>query len=250
MPYKVLDFIRHSFLRQKSELYVFTKEKYSYLCVYKQPFISHLFSFTMRSLTEFFTITLCVVALSSATSCTKSTDPASVMPPVVSKSGNITTVKNLDASSEDRFAFFSLRTGALVASADSATNKWDIGFRKTSIIVNGGSIRAGKGAGLRLINQAFESLRTIPTSGFRTDDSESSLAFTALSGQGWYNYEATVINPIKDVTLVIRAGDGLAVAKVQIQSYYKDAVANDPLATTRFYTFRYQVANSPAQTFE
>jgi HmuY protein len=209
----------------------------------------------MRFLTGLFairfcTLALCVIAL-CATSCIKSsTDSTPATPPTVSKSGNITSVKNLDASSEDRFAFFSLRTGALVASADSASDKWDIGFRKTSIIVNGGSIRAGKGAGLRLTNQTFESLRTIATSGFRTDDSESNLAFTALSGQGWYNYEATVINPIKDVTLLIRAGDGLAVAKVQIQSYYKDAVANDPLATTRFYTFRYQMANSTTQAFE
>jgi hypothetical protein len=194
--------------------------------------------------------TMVLLALAFLTTACFTTTPTSITPPTVTKSGNITTVKNLDATSEDRFAFFSLRNDALVLAADSASDKWDIGFRKTSIIVNGGSIRAGKGAGLRLTNQIFDSLRTIPTSGFRTDDAENNLAFTALSGQGWYNYEVTVINPIKNVTLLIRAGNGQAVAKVQIQSYYKDAVANDPFATTRFYTFRYQMSNSVTQKFE
>lgn len=183
-------------------------------------------------------------------SCVKVVEPDSIAPPSVSVSGAITTVKNLEASSEDRFTFFSLRDGALVRSADSASDKWDVGFRKTTIIVNGGKIRAGKGAGARLTNQAFDILQSVPASGFRTDESEEDLAFTPRTGQSWYSYDATVINPLKDVTLLIRTGNGQRVAKLQIQSYYKDAVAPDPLAATRFYTFRYQFANSTNQSFE
>jgi hypothetical protein len=218
-------------------------QKNAYICDVKFfiTFCNILYT-TMRSTTVF----LAFAFLTSSCIIT----PTPTNPPSITKNGNVTTVKNLDASSEDRFTFFSLRDGVLRSSADSASDTWDIGVRKTSIIVNGGSIRAGKGAGLRLTNQAFESLRAIPTSGFRTDESEENLAFTPRTGQSWYSYDATVINPIKDVTLLIRTGNGQAIAKVQIQSYYKDAVAPDPFAPTRFYTFRYQIANSTTQSFE
>ncbi len=173
-----------------------------------------------------------------------------IQPPTITKTGNITEAKNLNASSEDRFTLFNLRTGAIVPNRDSATSTWDVGFRKTSIIVNGGTIRTGKGAGLRLTAQAFETLRTIPTTGFRTDDSEENLAFTPRTGQSWYNYEATVIRPIENVCLVVRCGDGQSTAKIQILSYYKDAVAPDALAATRFYTFRYQLTTGNTRAFE
>lgn len=191
---------------------------------------------------------LCII--SSCTSCTPVNDASPTTPPTVTVNGAVTTVKNLDASSEDRFTFFSLRDGALVPSKDSASDKWDIGVRKTSIIVNGGAIRVGKGAGQRLVNQAFESLRSVPATGFRTDDSEDNLAFTPRTGQSWYSYEATVINPIENVTLLIRTGNGQRVAKLQVQSYYKDAVKPDAFATTRFYTFRFQFATANNQVFE
>jgi hypothetical protein len=203
------------------------------------------FAVNMRSFLSFAAV-LCFIVQS----CTRVVEPDSATPPSVSVSGGITTVRNLDATSEDRFTFFSLRDGALVRSSDSASDKWDIGFRKTTIIVNGGMIRAGKGAGLRLTNQAFTSVQSVPQSGFRTDDSEENLAFTPRTGQSWYSYDATVINPIKDVTLLVRTGNGLRVAKIEIQSYYKDAVAPDAFATTRFYTFKYQFAATNNQTFE
>ena len=229
------------FLQKKNiHIFVFTNKS-----LITHFYCYHIMRFTMAVLT----LAVCTLIVCT-TSCMKSTDSASIIPPSITKSGNITTVKNLDATSEERFSFFSLREGAVVVAADSASDKWDIGVRKTSIIVNGGSIRAGKGAGLRLTSQAFESLRVIPASNFRTDDSEDNLAFTPRTGQSWYSYDATVINPIKDVTLLIRTGNGQMVAKLQIQSYYKDAVAPDPLAATRFYTFRYQLSNSTTQTFE
>ena len=62
--------------------------------------------------------------------------------------GKITTVQNLIADTiigllptgqpygANKFTFFSIENGALVASSDSATTKWDIEFRGTTILTN------------------------------------------------------------------------------------------------------------------
>jgi hypothetical protein len=140
-----------------------------------------------------------------------------------------------------RFTFFSLRTGEVVANTDSLTDKWDLGFRGTTIIVNGGPIRAGKG-GIYLHTGLFDELKEVPaTATFLVDESTTKLALTPASGQGWYNYNAmaNVISPIPGRVLVVRTGDG-RFAKVEILSYYKDAPATvTPTSVARYYTFRY-----------
>lgn len=167
-----------------------------------------------------------------------------------SASGTTVSVKNLTADSEDRFTLVSLQNQAIIPNSDSATTKWDIGFRKTTVIVNGGKIRAGQGGLLRLTNQSFDALKEAPASGYRTDDAEDNLALTAKSGEGWYLYSGTSITPLKDVVLVVRTADGMKYAKVEMQSYYKDMVTPSITAQTRYYAFRYQIQTNGTRQFQ
>jgi hypothetical protein len=167
-----------------------------------------------------------------------------------STSGTTVTVKNLNADSEDRFTLLSLQNQTIVPNSDSATAKWDIGFRKTTIIVNGGKIRTGQGGMQRLTDQTYDALKEAPASGYRTDDAEDNLALTAKSGEGWYLYTVTTIVPIKDVVLVVRTADGAKYAKLEMQSYYKDGVAPSITGQTRYYGFRYQLQTNGTRQFQ
>ncbi len=140
-----------------------------------------------------------------------------------------------------KFTLYSLRENTIVPNTDSTTNKWDIGFRGTTIIVNGGAIRAGQG-GAFIFTGLFEDLKEIDANQtFSTDQSPTQLAIPTGSGNGWYNYnpQQNWISPIPGRVLVIRTGDG-KFAKVEVLSYYKDAPTEPSFtAQARYYTFRY-----------
>ena len=140
-----------------------------------------------------------------------------------------------------KFTFFSLRENKQIANTDSATNKWDVGFRGTTIIVNGGAIRSGQG-GAYIYTGTFDELLTVPSSAtFAQDQSPTQLAIPTGSGNGWYNYNSStnVISPIPGRVLVVRTADG-KYAKVEVLSYYENAPATpDQTSKQRYYTFRY-----------
>lgn len=193
------------------------------------------------------TTLLTAVSLLALTGCKK--DDTVTTQPVQSQTVKNIAADTLVASSQagqpalatGKYTLFSLKDGKTVANTDSATTKWDIGFRSTSIIVNGGTIRTGKG-GAYVYTGTLDQLTTVPASAtFATDQSATQPAIPTGSGNGWYNYDQTtnIISPIPGRVLVIRTGDG-NYAKVEILSYYKDAPAQ-PAATSksRFYTLRY-----------
>lgn len=171
-------------------------------------------------------------------------------PSVQAQSVKVDTVQDLPADpasndpqsgrpmgSTNRFTFFSFKDGKQVPNSDSATAKWDIGFRATTIIVNGGTGRAGQG-GAYVHNGTFESLTTLPeNAAFAVDDNANKLAIPTGSGNGWYTYGGGVIAPTADKILVIRTGDG-KYAKVEILGYYKGG-PDGPGSESRYYTFRY-----------
>ncbi|MBS1951830.1 MAG: hypothetical protein OJF59_001517 [Cytophagales bacterium] len=145
----------------------------------------------------------------------------------------------------NKFTFFSFATGAIVANTDSATTKWDLGFRGTTIIVNGGTSGPGNAAA-QVVTGIFENLTTAPNSGFGQDNSRSASAPYAIptgSGNGWYNYDpaSNLITPIAGRVIMVKTSGG-EYAKMEILSYYKNTVMpTTPTLTPndRYYTFRY-----------
>ncbi len=151
-----------------------------------------------------------------------------------------------------KYYLYSFKDNKQVANTDSATNKWDIGFRGTTIIVNGGAIRTGQG-GAYIHTGTFDDLTTVPTSAtFAQDQSATQLAITTGSGKGWYNYDGAtnIVSSIPGKVFIIRTGDG-KYAKMEILSYYQGAPAT-PTANSvaRYYTFRYLYQPDGSQTLK
>lgn len=179
-------------------------------------------------------------------SCTKEKTP--VVVPLTSQ-----TAKDIQADTLNtgHYTFFNLKDGIVIPLSDSATTKWDIGFRGTTIIFNGGTSGPGAG-GAFMYNGLFTDLTTIPNDSTFRQDNGTTLAIAAISGEGWYNYTGTTstpnhaILPIPGKVIVIKTADG-KYAKLEILSYYKgNPDTSTPefadLATrpqSKLYTFNY-----------
>lgn len=69
-----------------------------------------------------------------------------------------------------KYTFYNFETKAIVANSDSATNKWDIGFRATSIIFNSGVSGPGT-VQAQMMDGIFGELRVAPEAGYKQDAS-------------------------------------------------------------------------------
>jgi hypothetical protein len=156
-----------------------------------------------------------------------------------------------------KYTLYSLETNSVTNNSDSATTKWDVGFRGTTIITNSGN-SGPAGGGAFVYTGTFTDLSQIPTdSTFRTDNAPTAYAIKTGSGNGWYSYNPTtnLVTPIPGRILVIRTASG-KYAKIEIQNYYKggvtpDATAsdNDKLMKQRYYTFRYTYQSDGSKKF-
>jgi hypothetical protein len=125
------------------------------------------------------------------------------------------------------FVKFDFSSGSITTSETD----WDIAFRGTTILVNGGATtglaqepqRNGNAAAY-LVNTTFENVTEVDESLFVQDSGEG-LAIPTGSDNGWYNYNppTNTVSPLGN-TIVFRTADG-RYAKVQILSFYKDAPA-------------------------
>jgi hypothetical protein len=171
--------------------------------------------------------------------CKKEETPAPIPEPLVA-----VRFDNLAADTSqprtNRYTFFSLKTGQIVPQSDSATTKWDIAFRSTTIIINGGTSGPGQGAA-QIVTGLFSDVTTAPEGGYIPDNAPSIYAIPLGSNNGWYSYNAAtnVISPIPGRVIVVKTAEG-KYAKVEILSYYLNAPAT-PAGTdkARLYTFRY-----------
>ena len=143
------------------------------------------------------------------------------------------------------FTKFSFETG----SATTSETNWDIAFRGTMIIVNGGEKigtndepeRTGTSA-IGIVDGTFDMITTAEGSGFKQDFSGNP-AIPTGSGKGWYNYSGPptfVITPIPGKILVVKTGKK-TYAKMEILSYYENAPSNPNFMRdkSRYYSFNY-----------
>lgn len=148
------------------------------------------------------------------------------------------------------FTYYSLTENTVISASEAGTTKWDIAFKGTSIIVNGGSSGPGQGAG-QVVSSLFSEVTTAPESGW-VQDSESGFAIPSGSGNGWYNYDPQThaITAIPGRVLLIRTADG-RYAKVSIVNYYK-GLPDVPESTSesRFITFDFVFQPDGTRSFE
>ncbi|MEO1253358.1 MAG: HmuY family protein, partial [Bacteroidota bacterium] len=143
------------------------------------------------------------------------------------------------------FTKFNFETQSITTS----DSDWDIAFRGTTIIVNGGAsqgttdepARTGNAAAYIVSDALFSEVTSIDASLFDQDE-VSELAIPSGSDNGWYNYNfmTNTITPLAGKVLVFRTTEGLY-AKVEILSYYEGAPATPDgfMDTPRYYTFNY-----------
>ena len=152
------------------------------------------------------------------------------------------------------FTKFSFSENAIVT-----TDKWDIAFRGTTIIVNGGAKigitdepeRTGSGA-VSIVSGIFASVTTFPATATFAQDGASTYAFPISGTNAWYDYNSSthIVSAKAGKVFVVKTHDG-KYAKFEILSYYKDAPAV-PDATTsasRYYTFNFAYQANSTTTF-
>ena len=200
---------------------------------------------------KFLTIAL---AMTSFLACSDDSDD---LLPVVS-----ITVEDLHAPQEGGmgqpisgpFTKFDFDTGM---ETDSETD-WDIAFRATDIIVNGGSsmgtidepTRNGDG-GAYIAMGTMADVTEVDVSLF-AQDSENGYAIMSGSGNGWYTYTGPptfLVTPTAGRILVFKTADG-KFAKVEILSYYQGAPDSPDAFTdqSRYYTFNYVYQPNSGET--
>ena len=173
------------------------------------------------------------------------------------------TLYDLDAG---EVVLSSSETDASVRQRDSASTAWDLGFRGTTIIVNGGTSGPGEGAA-QILTEAFADVTEAPASGYVADGANTACpavetpggsfpgapyAICTGSDNGWYNYTpaTNLIAPIPGRTIVLTTGDG-DYAKVRILSYYRgNPTPPDASAPSRYYTFEYVVQPDGSRDFD
>lgn len=142
------------------------------------------------------------------------------------------------------FTKFNFETG----NTTTSETEWDIAFRGTTIIVNGGQSlgnadepeRTGN-AGAYLATGTLSDITAVDVALISGDGPEDT-AIPSGSGNSWYTYNPTthLITPTPGKILVFQTHDG-RFAKMEILSYYQDAPAQpDPFMTpSKYYTFNY-----------
>ena len=194
------------------------------------------------------------IAMTSFLACSDDSDD---LLPVVS-----ITIEDLHAPQEGGmgqpisgpFTKFDFDTGM---ETDSETD-WDIAFRATDIIVNGGSsmgtidepTRNGDG-GAYIAMGTMADVTEVDVSLF-AQDSENGYAIMSGSGNGWYTYTGPptfLVTPTAGRILVFKTADG-KFAKVEILSYYQGAPDSPDAFTdqSRYYTFNYVYQPNSGET--
>ena len=125
-------------------------------------------------------------------------------------------------------------------------NSWDLAFRGTTILINGGNKgaddepeRTGNGGGYVAIG-AYQDIKSVNIEEIKQDEITSK-AIPTGSGNGWYNYDfqSHTISAIPGRTLVVRTHDG-KYAKLEILCYYKGCPNTPPMTSdSQYYTFNY-----------
>lgn len=171
------------------------------------------------------------------------------------------TIKNLPADpttgrdsvgnpigDKNLFTFFRLSDSTIVPNSDSATTKWDIGFKGRTIILNGGTSGPGQTAGL-LFNGLYNELRVVPNDSILIKDNSPNYVIN----KSWSSYDGNkfIVSPIPGRFIVLKTTNG-NYAKIEILSYYKNAptTPNALIDVDRYYTFRYSYQANGTTKFE
>lgn len=159
--------------------------------------------------------------------------PSVVAPRPLPPGSSVVDTLTVDARDAVRWTYVDLARRSVVEAPDTAG--WDLAFRRFYIRARAGARDLGRAA--------FDTMASVPDSGYVFDEGGSDAANPAL--RRWYRYGFTshLLEP-KDHVYAVRTSDGRA-AVVQILSYYC------PGLVAGCMTVRYRVpvpVNSPVES--
>lgn len=171
-----------------------------------------------------------------------------------------TEVKNLDASSNQKWVYFSFSEGKIVDVTDPKNElTWDIAFNRLNVQTNGGTSGRGQGGVFNSFKTDFSLVTEAPASGYTFDEEieiqgmpgtpvikssvNKAITGTAASSNptGWINYVPPTgqsMQPTVQITknvYVVKTASG-KFAKIQLTGYHNDK------NTSGFITFQYQLS--------
>ena len=201
----------------------------------------------------FFSIALAALTVAS---CSRDNDDSTPIQNQEQTNPNLKLVKDLDASNASEWKYFSFSSGAIVQVTNPSTDlTWDIAFSRYNIRTNSGTSGAGQVGVFNTLNTNFNAVTEIPSTASYTPDSmvemqsirgtvrqslNPVITGTVMDNNstGWYNYTNMGDYTLSQNVYIVKTLSGKFV-KLQLTSY-KNSVNN----TTRFITFKYQVADS------
>lgn len=152
------------------------------------------------------------------------------------------------------FVFINFKDGKKVASADSASAKWDIGIRYVDILVNSHSSGPGNGGVITQMvdtknKVSFDLLKVAPENGYAYDTSATQRAINTDLMAGWYNYDRNThaFSSKADRFFIIRTADGHYVKMEILEVDYADF--NGPTPITLYYKIRYTYQPDGSRNF-
>lgn len=154
---------------------------------------------------------------------------------------NILTV---DATDRENWAYINLTEGETVDIADAASAlAWDLGFKRTEVIANGGVSGPGKTGVLVLKDISFEDVLEAPEDDYISDTDQIT---TFARGDGWYTYTGppnhwVLPNPIVYVLRIARdpkaqPASPYNYAKIRFIGYYEN---NETKEDSGYITIEY-----------
>jgi hypothetical protein len=185
----------------------------------------------MNILRNLFTLATVVLVL---TSCDKN-EEATIPVTTITKIDSI----NVNFSNTAAFVFFNFKNSTIVANADSASNKWDFGLRRTTFLVNSFSSGPGVGAAI-LQNTLYDAAASAPASGYAYDTTSTQ---RAIKDGSWYNYNPATraFSPKSGQTFFFKtAAEGKFVKMELLSTEYVPFVGQFPEKLKFKFRFTYQ----------
>ena len=95
-------------------------------------------------------------------------------------------ILTIDATDRENWAYINFTEGETVDIADAASSlAWDLGFKRTEVIANGGVSGPGKTGALVVKDISFEDVLEAPEDDYISDTDQIA---TFKRGDGWYTY--------------------------------------------------------------
>ena len=198
--------------------------------------------------------------------------PAPTPEPAPTPKGEAKEVKDLDASDEQKWVYFSFEKGTVVEVTNPrTTDNWDIAFNRYNIRTNGGVSGIGEVEVVNTNSKDFASVTKAPADGYKKDEKVKEFGRPApgqtqpsiieveknpvISGtvqstdpKGWYNYippkkgENSPHFEITKYVYVLKTVKGDKYVKIQLTNYNK----SDKPDKSGFITFIYDFLTEKA----